>query len=75
MSAKWASFCLGLKVLTDWSTGLEYINMCRLVGAEMYWNKQTTNTKVHPDISWYFTLNANNLISMVLIYAEVTLWK
>ena len=73
MSAKWTSFCLGLKVLTDWRTGLEYINMCHLVGAEIYWNKQTTNTWVHPDISWYFTLNANNLISMVLIYAEVTL--
>ena len=36
MSAKWTSFCLGLKVLTDWSTGLEYINMCHLVGAEIY---------------------------------------
>ena len=62
-------FCLGLKVLTVWSTGLEYINMCH-GGAEIYWNKQTRRYNL---TTWYFTLNANNLILMVLIYAEVTL--
>ena len=80
MSAKWTSFCLGLKVLTDWSIGLEYINMYHLVGAEIYWtNKQQIRRYTLTPGPWHimvlYTLNANNLISMVSIYAEVTLCK